>query len=63
METNLKQLKCGECSNDKHLLYQRKNGEMIAECSKCKSQTEIITTKPKIILNNIFGDGSLCIFE
>ena len=63
METNLKQLRCGECGEPKHRLFIRENGEIIAECIECKSQTEItIHNKPKIVLSNLSGDGSLCVF-
>lgn len=63
METNLSQLSCGNCGADQHILYMRLNGELIAECHQCKSKTEIITNNPKIILRNIEGLGTLCIFD
>jgi acyl carrier protein len=62
METNLKQLRCGECGETKHNLYQRPNGEVIAECIKCGSQSEIVITEPKIAINNLAGFGTLCSF-
>lgn len=62
METNLKQLQCGECGEAKHNVYQRPNGELITECTKCKSQTEIVVTEPKIKLQNLNGSGTLCAF-
>lgn len=62
METNLQQLKCGQCSEEKHLLYLRQNGEIIAECIKCKSTSEIVVTKPKIVIGHVDGDGGLCVF-
>ena len=63
METNIQQLKCGECGEEKHKIYQRENGEIITECIKCKSQTEIVITEPKIITRNNFGSGSLCVLR
>jgi len=63
METNIQQLKCGSCGQENHRIYQRQNGEIITECIRCKSQTEIIITIPKIILRNNDGDGTLCVFE
>lgn len=62
MELDLKQLKCGECGEDKHKLYLRKNGEVIAECTKCFSQSEIVITEPKIRIRNNYGSGTLCVF-
>jgi hypothetical protein len=41
METNIKQLRCGECGESRHEIYQRESGEIITECIKCKSQSEI----------------------
>jgi uncharacterized Zn finger protein len=63
METNIQQLKCGECGEEKHKIYRRENGEIITECIKCKSQTEIVITEPKIITRNNFGSGSLCVLR
>jgi hypothetical protein len=62
METNVKQLLCGECGERKHELYVRPNGEIIAECCKCKSTSEIKVTKPKITIGNNSGKGTLCVF-
>jgi uncharacterized Zn finger protein len=59
---NLEQLKCGQCSEEKHLLYVRQNGEILAECIKCGSTSEITITKPKIVIGNVSGDGTLCVF-
>lgn len=63
METNISQLKCGECSEETHLIYIRENGEIITECIKCKSMSEITCTEPKITINNLNGNGTLCIFD
>jgi uncharacterized Zn finger protein len=63
MEIDLKQLKCGQCGNDRHRLYQRPNGEIISECIKCGSTTEIVISEPEIKLNNLSGLGTLCIFD
>lgn len=62
METNIEQLKCGECGEENHKIYTRPNGELITECVKCKSQTEIVVTAPKIMLRNNSGSGTLCNF-
>jgi len=62
METEIKQLRCGECGESKHELFQRPNGEIVAECIKCKSQSEIVISKPKIQINNNEGMGTLCVF-
>jgi NAD-dependent SIR2 family protein deacetylase len=62
METDIKQLRCGECGETKHELYIRANGEIIAECCKCKSQSEIIINKPEIIIHHNAGNGTLCVF-
>ena len=63
METNIQQLKCGGCGEEKHKIYRRQNGEIITECVECKSQTEIVVTEPKIITGNVSGDGSLCVLD
>lgn len=63
METNVKQLKCGECGESRHKLFIRENGEIIAECIECGSTSEIkIVEKPKIKIQNLSGDGTLCVF-
>jgi len=58
-ETGLQQLRCGECGETKHNLFIRLNGEIIAECIKCKSQSEIVITEPKIVIKNNAGSGTL----
>ncbi len=63
METNIQQLKCGGCGEEKHKIYRRQNGEIIAECIKCKSQTEIVITVPNIVTKNVSGGGSLCVLD
>ena len=60
MEVDLKLLRCGECGNKDHELYIRPNGEIIAQCIKCLSQSEIKVTEPKIIISNVSGNGTLC---
>jgi len=62
METDIKLLRCGGCGETKHELYIRPNGEVIAECLKCKSQSEIVIRKPEIIIQHNAGDGTLCVF-
>ena len=59
METNIQQLKCGECGKEEHKVFQRANGEIITECVCCKSQTEIVISPPKITLRNNSGSGTL----
>lgn len=60
METNLEQLKCGQCGTEKHLVYQRQNGEILLECIECGSTSEITITQPKIVIRNISGLGTIC---
>lgn len=62
METNIEQLKCGECAEKRHELYLKPNGEIIAECIKCKSQSVITLTSPEIMIKHNSGDGTLCVF-
>ena len=62
MEINLEQLKCSCCCNEQHLVYQRKNGEILFECIKCKSVSEIRINKPKIVIRNVSGMGTICSF-
>jgi len=63
MEIGIEQLKCGECGEAKHCLYLRLNGEIIAECVKCKSQSEIVIIQPEIKIRNNSGMGTLCVFS
>jgi hypothetical protein len=65
MITNLKQLKCGECGESKHLLFiePSSNGEIIVECINCKSQSKITVTHPKIEIRYNAGNGTLCKFD
>lgn len=63
METKIEELKCGQCGESKHELYLRPNGEIIAKCISCKSQSEIIITKPEIKIRNNSGLGTLCVFS
>lgn len=60
METNLEQLKCGQCGTGKHLVYLRSNGEILLECIECGSTSEIKITQPKIIIRNASGPGTIC---
>lgn len=62
METGLAQLKCGQCGNEKHLVYQRQNGEFLVECIECGSTSEIKITQPKIVISNVSGLGTICSF-
>jgi len=63
METNLEQLRCGQCGCYYHNLYKRENGEIVAECRDCKSTSEIVITQPEIIIKNNSGLGTLCVFD
>jgi Zn ribbon nucleic-acid-binding protein len=56
------QLKCGQCANANHIVYQRRNGEVIIECVKCKSSTEIVLSA-KLELRNNNGPGTLCFLD
>ena len=62
METDIKQLRCGECGGTEHELFIRPNGEIIAQCITCLSQSEIVISKPKICIKNNSGKGTLCVF-
>ena len=62
METKLEQLSCGECGEIRHNLYLRPNGEVVVECTKCKSQSEIIIPPTKIEIRNNAGYGTLTVF-
>lgn len=62
METNIEQLKCGQCDQEKHRIYQRQNKEIILECIQCESQSEIVLTNPEIKIRNNSGLGTICKF-
>lgn len=62
METKLEQLYCGECGEIRHNLYLRPNSEVVVECTKCKSQSELIIPTPKIEIRNNAGYGTLTVF-
>ena len=62
METNLEQLRCGQCGEKKHELYLRQNREIVVECISCKSRSEITVTHPKIVIGHVEGDGTICVF-
>lgn len=59
---NLEQFKCGECGEENHKIYLRKDGNIIVECIKCKSSSILYPTEPKILIRNHSGDGSLCVY-
>jgi uncharacterized Zn finger protein len=60
METEIKQLRCGECGEEDHKIYTKPTGELITECINCKSQSIISITEPKITISNYDGYGTLC---
>ena len=65
MYEKLEKYKCGGCGNDNYNIYKEEdsNTRIITECTKCKSQTEITVTQPKIELNwGESGDGIMAIF-
>lgn len=63
METGIKELRCGQCGGSIHKLYLRENGEIIAECVTCMSQSELTVITPKIKIRNNNGPGTLCLFN
>ena len=62
IEAKLEPLKCGQCGEGKHLLYIRQNGEILVGCIKCGNVSEITIQEPEIIINNVSGNGTLCVF-
>lgn len=65
MYQNTKKYKCGGCGNENYHLYNEDGNaqRILAECTSCKSITEISVTPSKIDLN--WGDnasGIMCIF-
>jgi hypothetical protein len=64
METTKRQLKCGNCGNEKHTLYLIEERESIlAKCVKCNNLSEITVVAPKIQIDWVDGsDGILAVF-
>jgi uncharacterized Zn finger protein len=62
MGENLKKLRCGECGETPHELFQRETGEIIVKCIKCKSESIIYTSQPRLIVDNYGGSGTICHF-
>jgi hypothetical protein len=62
MEENIKQFKCGECGEAHHTLYSNPKGEILSECINCKSVSVITFTTPKLTVDHVSGNGTLCIF-
>jgi transcription elongation factor Elf1 len=64
---NLKKFKCGNCGNDKYLLFtnDKKNiQQIITECIECKCQSEInIVQKIEIDWGQGNNDGIMCIYD
>jgi len=63
METGLKKMECGSCGCQEHNIYQRPNGEILTECTKCNSVSAITVCAPKIQIRNASGDGTLCVID
>ena len=61
MITKVEQLRCGECGQELHRLYRTKEGNLIAECCKCESQSIIKIIPAEILIRNHSGSGTLCI--
>jgi hypothetical protein len=57
METNLNQLRCGQCGETKLSLYLRTNSEVLAECIRCNSVGAIFCLKREIEIKklSVFG--------
>lgn len=54
---NLQKYKCGGCGESRIEIFGSDNEQiLIAECTKCKSKTEITITAPKIKMN--WGEGA-----
>lgn len=48
---------CGDCGNETFTMYSsNENEHIICECTKCKSTSEIVISKPKLEIK--FGKGS-----
>ena len=65
MYENLQKYKCGGCGNEAYYLYQEKENRqiIIAECTKCKSQTEVTIRPAEIELKwGKNGDGKMSIY-
>jgi len=60
METNINKLVCGHCGTENHLAYIRQNGEILLECTKCGSTSEVVITSPIIVIRNLIGLGTIC---
>lgn len=56
-------MSCGECGEDTHRVFQTDKGYLI-ECLKCRSQTFLSVSIPKINLEWVEGSpGQLTVFE
>lgn len=63
MKQNMKEMKCGACGNNKVTIYTDERHQLTAECTECKSTTDLIVRKPKIEFEFAPGsDGILCVF-
>lgn len=61
METDLKQLRCGSCGEEKHRLYTKDN-KIYVQCYKCCSISILSVSQPKINIDNHSGDGTITVF-
>ena len=60
MKTKEYKLTCGQCGNEKHLVYKRENGEILLECVMCNSVSLITIINPIIVIKNESGLGTIC---
>lgn len=57
MNTNVKQMWCGNCGGGEFLLYKGEGDNlMFAECKKCKSTSTIAAQEPSIVIG--WGENS-----
>lgn len=69
MDTNIEQMRCGQCGTDAHKVFAPQQNQTITqtnvlylECCHCKSVTEIGIMQPKITISNHSGRGTLANF-
>jgi transcription elongation factor Elf1 len=65
MIEGMSRLRCGNCGHDKVIIFTNNKGRVIAECDKCKAQTEIKISDPQISFEfpkDVDSKGILCKF-